>query len=133
MRLKHLLIVNAVFMLGNGVVTVLLPTAQLSLYGLTTGTTERLMAQYAGLGSIALGLLAWLSRDVVDPAARRAVVLTLLVAHLIGAAVSIVGSLSGTLHALGWLIAGCYLLFTIGYALFLVAGRTTSPNTMGVP
>jgi hypothetical protein len=123
MRLKSLLIVNAVFMLGNGVVTVLIPAAQLSLYGLTTGTTERLMAQYAGLGSIAIGLLAWLSRNLVDPAARRAVVLALLVAHLIGAALSVAGSLSGTLHALGWLIAGCYLLFAVGYAFVQFAGR----------
>jgi hypothetical protein len=133
MRLKHLLIVNAVFMLANGAVTVLAPAVQLSMYGLTTGTTERLMAQYAGLGSIALGLLAWLSKDVTDAAARRAAVVTLLVAHLIGAATSVAGSLSGALHALGWLIAGCYLLFAIGYALFLVAGRTTSPNTTGAP
>jgi hypothetical protein len=124
MRLRNLLIVNSIFMLCNGTITVLLPAAQLSLYGATLGPTERLMAQYAGMGSIVIGLLAWLSRNVVDLAARRAVILTLLVSHLIGAALSIAGSLSGVLHAQGWLIAGCYMLFAMGYAFFQFAGHS---------
>jgi hypothetical protein len=118
MKLRTLLIVNA-FVLGcSGILAVLLPSSVLSLYGVESGPAAQLMAQYAGLGSLVIALLAWFSRNVNDPKAQKAIILAFLISYFLGVIISVFGTISGTM-TIGWAVVGIYLLFAIGYGYIL--------------
>jgi len=74
MKLKNLLVVNAIVLGFSGINAVLLPAMVLSLYGVTPGPASLLMAQYAGLGSIAIGMVAWFARNIEDLKAQGAII-----------------------------------------------------------
>jgi len=58
--------------------------------------------------------------------AQRAIVLSQLVATVIGAIVAVMGALSGVMSALGWLAVGIYLVLALGYGYFQFAKPRTS-------
>ena len=119
MKLKNLLVITALFFLINGILALLAPATQLLLYGVTLGQGEKYMGQWAGLGSIVIGLLAWFARNVAYYEAQRAIILTLLIYYVIGVVISVLGTISGVMSAMGWSLVLIYLLFAIGYAYFL--------------
>ena len=80
-----------------------------------------MMSQFAGLGSIAVALVAFFVRKVRDPLALRGLSLAFLITHGIGAIISIQNTLSGVIK-LGWPIVILYSIFTIGYAYFFFTG-----------
>jgi hypothetical protein len=118
MKLKSLLIVNAVVLGCSGIGAILLPSNVLSLYGVESGPAVKLMAQYAGLGSFVIGLIAWFSRNVKDAKAQDAIILAFLITYVIGVIVSVFGTMSG-LMKIGWAVVGIYLLFALAYAYIL--------------
>jgi len=117
MKLKILLVVNSVLSGTIGLSAILAPTKVLSMYGVDPGATVSLMAQYAGLGSMAIGLVTWFSRNVKDTQAQKALILALLITYVIGIIISVSGTISGIMKV-GWPVIGFYLLFAIGYAYF---------------
>jgi hypothetical protein len=119
MKLRIFLIINAIIMLCQGAYAMLFPATVLSQYGVSHGRVESFMAQYAGMGTFVMGLLAMFSRNITDYRAQRAVVLTLLIANVIGVIISVLGMISGVIGASGWLVVGFYLFFVLGYAYFL--------------
>jgi hypothetical protein len=125
MKLKSLLLLNALVAGASGLCGVLLPEMLLSLAGIAPGSETLLVARFAGLGNLVICLVAWLTRDVSDAEARRAVILVLLIANILGAAISISGILSGVM-ILGWPVAGLYLVFVLGYAYFQFFEQSTS-------
>lgn len=82
------------------------------------------MAQWAGVGSLVVGLLALFSWNATDFQARRAALLTLFGYFLAAAAVSVVGMNRGIMSAFGWLLVAVNLLFAAGYGYFVLRGRT---------
>jgi len=119
LKLKSLLIANAVVLGCSGICAILLPSFVLSLYGVESGPAAQLMAQYAGLGSLVIGLIAWFSRNVTDPKAQRSIVMAFLICYVIGTMVSVSGTISGTMK-IGWAVIGLYLVFALGYAYILL-------------
>ncbi|HUV00818.1 MAG TPA: hypothetical protein VMW32_07645, partial [Bacteroidales bacterium] len=79
MKLKILLFVNAIFFFINGICALLIPVTVLSLYGVTPGPEQNFMGQYAGMGSIAIALITWLSRNIADSVAKRSIIPALLI------------------------------------------------------
>ncbi len=118
MKLSNLLVINAIVSLVYGISFVLAPTKVLSLYGMTQGTSEALAGQYFGVALIAIGLLTWFARSVTDSDAQRAIILALLISDVIGVIVSVLGTVSGVMNAVGWSAVGIYLLLALGYAYF---------------
>ncbi len=92
----------------------------LSIYGVTQGPGEILMARYFGVALIAIGLVFWLARDVTDAAARRAIILGLLISNIVGVIVSVQGTLTGVMSAVGWSAVGIYGLLALGLAYLLM-------------
>jgi hypothetical protein len=119
MKLSILLIINAVVSLAYGIGLLLLPATLLELYGITPTPDVQLMAQLVGGPFVAIGLLTWFARNVVDPTAQRAIMLSLVISGAIGVIVTLLGTLSGVFNALGWSAVAIYLLLTLGYAYFL--------------
>jgi len=124
MKLKLLLIINAIVLGCSGILAILLPSAVLSIYGVEAAPAALLMAQYAGLGSLVIALLAWLSRNVKDPQANMAIILAYLITYIIGVIISLLGTLSGTMK-IGWAVVGIYLLFALCYLYALINAKRT--------
>ena len=119
MKLRSLLLVNAIVLGCSGIWALLLPSSVLSLYGVESGPAVQLMARYAGLGSLVIALVAWFSRNVIDLKAQRAIILAFLITYVIAVIVSVFGTISGTMK-IGWAVVGLYLLFALGYAYILL-------------
>jgi SAM-dependent methyltransferase len=130
MTLRKLLVINAIVLGGSGIGAVLVPARVLSLYGVTPNPAAILLAQYAGLGSIAIGLVTWFARNVEDSRAQRAIILALLITYVIGVIISILGTISGVMKV-GWPVVGLYLLLALGYAYFQFMRSSTS-QTAGI-
>ncbi len=118
MKLSNLLVVNAIVALVYGISFVLVPATVLSLYGMTQGPSAALAGQFFGVALIAIGLLTWFARSVTDSDAQRAIILALLISDVIGVIVSVLGTVSGVMNAVGWSAVGIYLLLALGYAYF---------------
>jgi hypothetical protein len=107
----------------SGTAAMVAPTRQLALYGVAANPEATSMAQWAGLGSFIVGLLAWSARPGTD----RAVLRTLLAYFVIAAALSLLGTLSGTLSDAGWLLFSFNVLLAACYAYLLA----TAPRHAG--
>lgn len=121
MKLRTLLIITAATYSGSGIVAVLAPSKQLSLYGVAGSPAATFMAQWAGLGSMVVGLLAWSARGLAIPEAKCTVLLTLLVYFIIAAVLSLAGTVSGVMSAVGWVLFIVNVLFAGCSAYFLAA------------
>lgn len=124
MKFKTVFIIHAVVALAYGICFELASTLVLSIYGVTQGPGEILMARYFGVALIAIGLVCWLARDVTDSKAQQAMILALLVSNIIGAIVSVQGTLSGVMSAVGWSAVGIYVLLTLGVASLLKGAKS---------
>ena len=116
MKFPTLLTINAVLGLVYGIAFVLVPSTVLSIYGITTGPGELLMSQFFGVALLALGLMSWFIRNVIDSSAQRAVVLSALIADVVGVIVSLMGTLSGVMNSVGWTSVAIYFLLALGFA-----------------
>ena len=119
MKLNTLLLLTAVLYLCNAVITLTAPSVQLSLYGDTAGPGGRYMAQWAGLGSLAVGLLALALRTVTERSAQRAATLAFMVYFLVGAALSVVGTMSGLMRTSAWSLVAVQVFFAVAYGYLL--------------
>lgn len=126
MKLKTLLVFNAIVALAYGVGFVLAPATMLTLYGATVSPSANLVGQLFGVTLIGIGLICWLARNVADPGAQRAIVLAQLIATVIGAIVAVMGTISGVMNAVGWSAVVIYLLLALGYAYFQFAKPSAS-------
>ena len=118
MNFRVLLIVNAIVFGLSGTLALLFPTSVLSLYGVESGPAAQLMAQYAGLGSLAIALVALFGINLKDPKTQLAIKLAFLITYVVGGIISVLGTISG-LMKIGWAVVGLYLLFAIGYSYIL--------------
>jgi hypothetical protein len=118
MKLKYLLIINTVVCFVYGLPLLLLPATMMSLHGLAEDPATKLMGQFFGVELVAIGLLTWLARNVTDSKALGAIIPALLISDVIGVVITVLGTVSGPMNALGWLGAAVYALLALGYAYF---------------
>jgi len=126
MKLKTLLVFNAIVALVYGVGFVLAPATVLTLHGATVSPSANLAGQFFGVTLIGIGLICWLARNVTDPGAQRAIVLAQLIATVIGIIVAAMGTISGVVSAVGWSAVVIYLVLALGYAYFQFAKPSAS-------
>lgn len=128
MRLKTLLVTNAVLLGASGACAVLMPARMVALYGVKLGPEVVMMARYAGLGSLAIALVAWFSRNVQAPEAQRGIVVALLITFVIGTVISLVDTLSHVMK-IGWPVVGTYAVFALAYAYVFFFNADRSGGT----
>ena len=121
MKLRVLLIINAVVILVYAVGALFVPATMLMMYGMTPGVGEQLMTRFFGVSMLALGLLSWLVRNSRDSSVRQAVVPAFLVFDAAGIIVSLLGTLSKVMSPLGWQVVAIYLLLCLGFGYFQFA------------
>ena len=84
------------------------------------------MGQLFGAALIAIGLIAWLSRNSEDSDARRAIILSFFIADGIGFIVALIGQLNEVIGPLGWLTVVIYLLISLGFGYFQFSKSSSS-------
>jgi hypothetical protein len=118
MTIKTFLMILTVLAIPHGIGFVLLPDQVLSAYGMATSPSSILMGRLFGGALIAWGTIIWFAGDFPTDAVRG-----VLIATGIAEAVSLVavamGTLAGTMNAMGWFATLIYLFGAAGCAYFL--------------
>jgi len=118
MKLKTLMIINAIVAIVFGVTFVIVPAQAYSLYDITANEQLILMGRLFGAALIGFALLTWMARNATDSDARRAIVFALFIADGIGFVAALIGQLSNVVNALGWSTVAIYLLLALGFGYF---------------
>jgi hypothetical protein len=92
-----------------------IPRVVAHVYGISAGPEAALAFRYFGVALLGVGLIFWLAKDTKDTEARNAILGGAGIANQVGLLVSLYGTTSGVMNALGWsvviiyaaLIAGC--------------------------
>jgi len=122
MKLGTFMAIHAFVALVFGIGFVLAPASVLAPYGMVSMDAGAIfMSRLFGAALIQVGLLAWMARTVIDPAARRAVQRAYGGGLVVGFVVALTGQLAGVANALGWSTVAIYLLLALGYGYFLFA------------
>ena len=119
MKLKTLLTITAVVAFFNGGSYLIAPSATMVSFGLTTDSVGVLMSRYFGASTLAIAVLSWLGRKLVDPQARRVLVIAFFVTFLIYLVVDLTGQFTGIMNPLGWSFVITDFLIALGYGYFL--------------
>jgi hypothetical protein len=121
MKAKWLLLVTGVLYLASGVVALIAPARQLALYGVEQGAIQNYMAQWAGLGSVAIGMFAFLAGRSDEPRRIRSALAVMLAYFLVSVSISVSGTLSGIMaNAPGWILSAESFVLAVIYACFLL-------------
>ncbi len=118
MKLKTLLIVNAIVSCLFGIVALLAPAQALGLFGVESNPVISILARFTGLGSVAMGLVPWFTRNMELSQAKKTIIPALLICAVIGIFISVSGLLSDGIK-MGWPPAVMYLVYAVVYAWFL--------------
>jgi len=117
MNLRTFIIISAALALIYGLGLVFMPVTLLSMYGFSSGASEKLLSQFFGSELLVLGVIAWLSKDSTG-ASVRPLVTGNVVGNAVATIVSLMGALNGTMSAFGWSAVGIYLFLTLGFGYF---------------
>ena len=117
MKLKTLLVINAVASVISALAFILFPEKANAMYGVESNPASLFMGLYGAMGSLAMAFVAWFARNVEDRKAQKAIILAFMITSIIGVIISISGIVSGVMKN-GWPIVGIYLLFALGYGYF---------------
>jgi len=118
MKLRTLLMLTGIVGVTYGLSALLIPAVLLSVYGISPGPAEVLTIRLFGVEIFAVGLVTWFGRNVTEAGAQRAFCLGLSIAFAAGAIVSLHGTLSGVMNAVGWLAVGLFAVFALGFGYF---------------
>ena len=120
MKLKHLLIINAIIALAYALGELFVPATVASIHGLkdTTNPEILLSLRYFGWGLLAVGLICALAANTPASEAKQAIVKALFIAQTVGLIVSLMGTISGVFSAMGWSAVFLYLLMAAGFGYF---------------
>ena len=88
------------------------------LYGVTSGWDTLLVFRYFGVALLGVGLIFWFAKDIKDADARNAILSGAGIANQVGLLVSLYGTTSGIMNALGWLVVLIYAFLIAGCIYF---------------
>ena len=125
MKFKNLVLINSlvVFLFGAAfMIRPFGPSGMTALYGVVQndwGVTGLLAVTLVGFG-IVLSSVAY----TVPEERQQLVTMALLLANLLAFAISVTQAQAIWNTGMGWVTAGVYLLFVLGYGYLVVKGRT---------
>ena len=119
MKLSMLFTIAAVLGVLFGLAFLLMPEWALSHYDVSLGPDGLLTARFLGAEYLAVGLIAWFTRNSGESVARRAIMIGFFVGFLLGTILGVVGVVSGLVNALGWSTVVINGLLALGFGYFL--------------
>lgn len=126
MKLKTLLVINAIVLGFFGLIQILIPAASAAPYGVTLDLLSKHLDQLLGAFFLGNAVLSWMARKVTDSTALRAILLAFFISYSISMVVTIIDVLSGLGNALAWSSVAIYLLLSLGIGYFLFVRPSTS-------
>jgi hypothetical protein len=114
-KLNTLILVMAVLSLVWGAGFLVVPAFFWSLYGLELDAGGVYIARMLGVIFFTLGLVLWLVRKELSPAALRLVGAGLFAGCALGFVVVLVGQFSADISAMGWVGAASFLFLAVGF------------------
>ena len=116
MKMRTLLIINAVFQIVFGLGFLLAPAVLLGLFGTQTDATGLTLARVAGSVIFSLSVISWLGRDVEPGKAQDAIAWGgVFSAHLLAGFLTLMAILNGTFNALAWSAVVLDALFVLAF------------------
>jgi hypothetical protein len=103
----------------HGAAFLIAPYEVASIYGLEQSLGVAFVSRLFGAALVAWGAILWLARSFRDETAVRAVLIATGVAEAVSLCVVILGTLAGTLNAMGWVAVLIYLFGAVGCLYFL--------------
>ena len=119
MKLKTLLVINAIILGFFGLTQTLIPTAIAAPYGATLDPVAKHQLQTLGAYYLGLAVLSWMTRNVTDSNALRAILLAFFISYIIAMIIGIIDLLPIPFNALAWSSIVIYLLLLIGFGYYL--------------
>lgn len=123
MKLSHIYIFNTIVALGYSILLLIVPSTLLSLHGISTDQSALLMGRYFAVALLGMGSATWLARNAEASKARDAITLGFLVSYIAGFLVSLYGTLTDQMNALGWLAVAVYLVLVLGLGYIQLSKR----------
>lgn len=137
MKLKHLMITNAILFIALGIAFALYAPIMINAYGMLDlsgagGAEYWFTASFARLlGAVffGYGFLLWAVQDLVakallTPDKTQRIVLGILLGNVVGLFVAVTQQWQVWINLAGWITIGIFGLLVLGYAYFLVRGST---------
>jgi hypothetical protein len=118
MKLKTLMIINAIVAIVFGVIFVIIPAQAYSCYSITADHQLIYMVRLFGSALIGYAILTWMARNSTDSDAGRAIVLALFTSETVGFIAALIGQIHNVVNALGWSTVVIYLLLALGFGYF---------------
>jgi hypothetical protein len=115
MRSSTAFLIGAVLALAFGIGFLLMPALVLSIYGVPGDVPTVLMGRFFGVALLQVGLTLWLLKETRDAATQRGLATGGAVAAAAGIVVALMGTLAGTLNAMGWSVLAIYALLLFAY------------------
>jgi hypothetical protein len=122
MKLGNLYLLSTVVAFIFALGLLLGPTTVLQLFYLSTGNTEKLLAQLIGASLAGFGLISWFARGFTDQSAQDGATISLFVFNLIAFVVSILAVLSNVWRSAGWIAVIIFFIFALGFGYFQFVG-----------
>ena len=119
MKLKTILVINAILLGLIGLTSLLAPEASATPYGLTLDPVSKHLNQILGAFFLGLAVLSWMSRKVTDSNALRAILLAFFISYSIAMIIGVIDILSAVGNAVGWSSVALYLLLLLGFGYYL--------------
>lgn len=121
MKLRMLMVINAVVAAFFGIVIVLATSQFLRFYGANPNSQFIGLAQLYGASLITLAILTWSARNAPPSEARRAILISLFIGDLLAFVLALVLQLRATYNEFGWSAVIIYLLLAIGFGYYTFA------------
>jgi hypothetical protein len=113
---RTLMILAAADAIAFGLGSLLLPDVVLSILGGTTDDLGRALLRELGAVLLALGIITWFLRDLVEGPQRRGVVSGAITGIALTAVIVGLVTASGMLNVLGWAVVAIHVILAAGLA-----------------
>jgi len=123
------MLLAALVSLVNAVPALVAPDAIASLYGVTLDRQTLLLGQMLAASYFGYAAINWTTRDASELRSRRGIAPGNLVAWAIGCVLWTYAAASGLTNAVGWIVVGLSVVFTLGWAYFTFADRGIESRT----
>jgi len=129
MQIRMWMGVKAWVSLITGLGFLLVPVSALVILGTETDAVGLALARFFGATMFLVGLVLWMTRTVHDAHYLRMLASAVFVSDALAAIVAVRETLSGTINAVGWVVAALYLAFCLafGYSLLRISEPVTTP------
>jgi hypothetical protein len=119
MSLRNLFLINMFVALIFSLALLLGPNILLEKFGMKTGPSENLMAQFFGAALVVPALLSWFAKDFNESGAQKSVTVSFFLFNAIGFVVALLGTLAEAMKSSGWTVVVIFLALAFGYGYFL--------------